>query len=219
MLTGESLPITKTINDQYINIFFRVFAGTINIDGMITVKVKETSNSSLLSKITKFVENAQMNKAPIQNFADKVASIFGPIVFSIAIVTFIIWYILIKVNVVPESWYNDIDEFTFPLLFAISVIVIACPCALGLATPTAVMVGTGVGAKLGILLKGGESLELINNINTVAFDKTGTITEGQFSLTDFDILKSDMKKDDFFYYLGTAENGSEHPIAKGIVYY
>lgn len=210
MLTGESVPVTKSVGST-------VYAGTVNIDGSITVRVNTNSSSTLLSQITKFVENAQMSKAPIQNYADKLASIFGPIVFSIAIFTFLIWYILIITNVIPKDWYDDVGKYTFPLLFAISVIVIACPCALGLATPTAVMVGTGVAAKLGVLLKGGESLEAINTVNTIAFDKTGTITEGQFTVIDTVLVKKVYSLDEFYFYLGSAENGSEHPIAKGIL--
>ena len=159
MLTGESLPIEKKTGDQ-------IYGATINKNGIIKIKISEIGEGTVLSQIIKTVEEAQNSKAPIQKLADKVSGIFVPVVISIAIFTFLIWYFL----------GGDIAT---AIINAVAVLVIACPCALGLATPTAIMVGTGRGAKNGILFKTGDSFERAKNINTIVFDKTGTLTSGK----------------------------------------
>lgn len=198
MLTGESLPVTKERGSE-------VFAGTINQTGSFTFKATRIGAETALAQIIRLVEEAQGSKAPIQRFADKVASIFVPVVMLIAVITFLIWYF-----VVPDA------NFSRALLNFVSVLIIACPCAMGLATPTAVMVGTGLGAENGILIKGGESLEKIYKLTTVVFDKTGTLTRGAPEVTDIDPVPPASREE----LLGTAasiESVSEHPIAKAIV--
>ena len=160
MLTGESLPIAKEAASE-------VFAGTINASGSFTFRATSVGSETALAQIIRLVEEAQGSKAPIQRFADKVASIFVPVVMVIAGLTFAVWYFA-----VPDP------SFSRALLNFVSVLIIACPCAMGLATPTAVMVGTGLGAEQGILIKGGESLERACALTTVIFDKTGTLTRG-----------------------------------------
>ena len=163
MITGESIPIEKSIG-------VKVIGGTINKNGFIEFEVTATGDNSLLGQIIRMVEEAQGSKAPIQNLADKVASVFVPIVIIISIITFIIW-------IISGSSFNT------ALINFVAVLIIACPCALGLATPTAIIVGTGKAAQLGILIKDGESLEMAHKISTIIFDKTGTLTEGKPVLT------------------------------------
>ncbi len=165
MITGESIPVEKTTGTK-------VIGGTINKNGSITIKASAIGKDSVIARIVKLVEEAQGSKAPIQSLADKVASIFVPVVIGIAVVTFLIWYIIIGL------------PFTSAMLNFIAVMVIACPCALGLATPTAIMVGTGLGASNGIMIKNAESLERLNSVTTVVFDKTGTITIGKPVVTN-----------------------------------
>ena len=164
MLTGESIPVDKKKGDD-------VFGATINQNGNIKVEVTKFKDDTVLARIIQMVEEAQMSKAPIQKLADKIAGIFVPVVILIAVGTFILWYL----------YTSDIEASLLP---AVAVLVIACPCALGLATPTAIMVGTGVGAKNGILIKNGETLEKSNKIDVVVFDKTGTLTSGKPKVTD-----------------------------------
>lgn len=192
MITGESMPVNKRINDK-------VIGGTINEEGLIKVKITHTSQETLLSQIIRMVEEAQASKAPIQRFADKVSSIFVPIVIVIAILVLAVWLAL----------GNPVLGFTN----MIAVLIIACPCALGLATPTAIMVGTGKGALAGILIKGGEALETANKITTVVFDKTGTITIGKPVVTD--IIGKSPKE--ILKYAYIAEQSSTHPLAKAIL--
>ena len=160
MLTGESIPVEKNIGSK-------VTGASINKNGSIKFRAEKVGSDTALSQIVKLVEDAQATKAPIANLADKVSGYFVPIVITIAVVSAFIWWILGN------------KDLTFVLTIFISVLVIACPCALGLATPTAIMVGTGKGAEYGILIKGGEALELAHKVDTVIFDKTGTITEGK----------------------------------------
>ena len=166
MLTGESMPVVKETGAE-------VFAATINRTGSFTFRATRIGAETALAQIIRLVEEAQGSKAPIQRLADKVASVFVPVVFGIGLVTFVVWYF-----VVPDP------VFSRALLNFVSVLVIACPCAMGLATPTAVMVGTGLGAESGILIKGGESLENAYRLTTVVFDKTGTLTRGEPEVTD-----------------------------------
>jgi Cu+-exporting ATPase len=172
MLTGESLPVEKEPGDQ-------VIGATLNRLGLIKFKAEKVGKETVLAQIVKLVEDAQGSKAPIQKLADRVSSIFVPVVITIAIVTFLVWFFLI-----PLPADSDISQFTRALINMVAVLVIACPCAMGLATPTAVMVGTGKGAEMGILIKSGEALETAGKVTEVVLDKTGTITEGHPVVTD-----------------------------------
>lgn len=178
MITGESVPSVKHVGDM-------VIGGTINIDGSIRMRVTSLGDDTTLAKIIKLIETAQSSKAPIQEFADYMSSRFVPVVFGISVFTYVLWALLLNTGAldnVKYKWsYRDegLNDWTLPLLFSISCLVIACPCALGLATPTAVMVGSGVGAKHGVLIKGGEALERTSKVTAVVFDKTGTLTKGE----------------------------------------
>lgn len=204
MITGESIPVDKNINDK-------VIGGTINKNGSIKVKATAVGKETVISQIIKMVEQAQGSKAPIQSLADKIASVFVPIVISIAIITFLLWYFISGV------------AFTIAMINFIAVLVIACPCALGLATPTAIMVGTGVGASNGILIKNAESLELAHKINTVVLDKTGTITLGKPVVTDIILFNGQADNSNKFdenkliQITASIENKSEHPLGRAIV--
>lgn len=195
MLTGESIPIEKNINDD-------VIGATMNRNGTIEMEAKKVGEDTALAAIVQAVEDAQGSKAPIQRMADQISGIFVPIVVGIAIVTFIVWYFFVSPNV-----------FESALVASIAVLVIACPCALGLATPTSIMVGTGKAAENGILFKGGEHLERTHELDTIVFDKTGTITKGKPEVTDFTGDKA------LLQLLASAERGSEHPLAEAIVAY
>ena len=254
MVTGESLPVLKTKDSV-------VLGGTVCVESSISnsmegdqggqvafCQVTGVGSSTALAQIIQLVQDAQSSKVPMQNFADTVSSIFVPVVATLSIITFLVWYALCSSDVVPEEWYTDLDEdaATFSLMFGIACLVISCPCALGLATPTAVMVGTGMGAKLGILMKGGEALEAASKVNSVVLDKTGTVTRGVPAVTDFLPLmaptssggsccsskKQEKKKDapklsdgkplskeTILWLLGSLERSSEHPLAKAIVAY
>lgn len=198
MLTGESIPIDKTIGDS-------LFGSTINKNGFIRMKATKIGRDTALSQIIKVVEDAQGSKAPIQRLADKISGVFVPIVIGIAIITFLVWII----------WVNP-GEVTPALEALIAVLVIACPCALGLATPTSIMAGSGRAAEFGILFKGGEHLETTHHIDTVVVDKTGTVTNGKPELTDV-IVADGVNEEEFLSLVGTAEKQSEHPLAEAIV--
>ena len=196
MLTGESIPIEKNIGDK-------VVGASINKMGTFKFKATKVGEDTALAQIIKLVEDAQGSKAPISHIADVVSSYFVPAVIAIALISGIAWFIAIH-------------NFVFSLTVFVSVLVIACPCALGLATPTAIMVGTGKGAELGILFKNAEALELSQKINAIMFDKTGTLTEGKPYLTD--IISNDKSdKERLLLLTASAENGSEHPLAEAIV--
>ena len=195
MLTGESIPVDKTVGDL-------VYGASLNKNGSIKISVTETGKDTALAKIIKLVEDAQGSKAPIAKMADIVASYFVPIVVLIATVAGIAWFIVYR-------------NFEFSLRIFISVLVIACPCALGLATPTAIMVGTGVGASSGILIKGGEALEITHQIDSIVFDKTGTITVGEPEVTDIVSFKT--SEDDLLKLVASIESHSEHPLGEAIV--
>lgn len=195
MLTGESIPVEKKDGD-------RVFGATMNGNGSIEFRAEKVGSETALAQIIRFVEEAQGSKAPIQDFADWVSSWFVPAVIGIAILTFAIWMFIGA-------------GFTFSLLSAVSVLVIACPCALGLATPTAIMVATGKGAENGILIRGGEPLEAANKISAIVFDKTGTLTKGKPEVTD--ILAFGSTEEKVLHIAASLEQGSEHPLAESIV--
>jgi len=196
MITGESVPIDKTVGDS-------VIGATINKNGFLKIKATKVGKETALSQIIKIVEEAQGSKAPIQRMADLISGIFVPIVVGIAVITFLIWY-----------FWADPGNFASALEKLIAVLVIACPCALGLATPTSIMAGSGRAAEYGILFKGGEHLEMTHKVNTVILDKTGTITNGAPVLTD---VLTDHDETEFLSLVGSAEKQSEHPLAQAIV--
>jgi Cu+-exporting ATPase len=211
MLTGEPIPVDKADGDD-------VIGGTVNQNGMILVKATRVGKDTALARIVQLIEEAQLQKAPIQAFADRVSSIFVPCVLIAAAVTFILWMSLSSTQIVPAAWIPPgSSPFLLSFLFAISVLVIACPCALGLATPTAVMVGTGVAAKLGVLIKGGPVLQTSQSVDTIVFDKTGTLTHGRPTVTDTLIYDSLLSMEEFYQVVGAAESGSEHPLARAVV--
>jgi len=196
MLTGESLPVDKKAGDP-------VFGATLNKNGMLRIQATKVGKETALAQIVKAVEEAQGSKAPIQRVADRISGIFVPVVVGIAVITFLVWY-----------FFADPGDLAQALESAIAVLVIACPCALGLATPTSIMAGSGRAAEMGILFKGGEHLELTHRIDTVILDKTGTITKGKPELTDV-LAQGD--ETDFLRLVGAAEKISEHPLAEAIV--
>ena len=204
MLTGESLPVEKTSGAE-------VIGGTINKLGLLKFEATRIGKDTALAQIIKLVEEAQASKAPIQNLADKISAIFVPVVIGVAAITFIVWYFL-----VPLSATATVSLFTRALINTVAVLVIACPCAMGLATPTAVMVGTGKGAELGILIKKSESLERAGQITMVVLDKTGTITRGQPAVTKIHLNDSSLSEDDLIRIAASAEKGSEHPLGEAI---
>ena len=195
MITGESIPVEKSIGSN-------VIGASINKTGFIKYKATKVGKDTALAQIIRLVEDAQGSKAPIAKMADVISSYFVPIVIGLAILSAIVWLILGETPI-------------FALTIFISVLVIACPCALGLATPTAIMVGTGKGAENGVLIKGGEALEITHKIDTIVFDKTGTITEGKPVVTD--ILTKNKEKDVLLSLAASAEKGSEHPLGEAIV--
>lgn len=196
MLSGEPVPVAKKENDK-------VFAGTINQKGSFQFKAVKVGKETMLAQIIKMVQDAQGSKAPVQKLVDKIAGIFVPVVIGISILTFVLWFILGGDNGIIHG-----------LLAAITVLVIACPCALGLATPTAIMVGVGKGAEKGILIKDAESLELAKKVNAIVLDKTGTITEGRPQITDIRWLNNDDASKSILLSL---EKQSEHPLADAVI--
>lgn len=211
MLTGEALPVSKRHGDTAIG-------GTVNLAGMIQVQTTRVGSDTALSQIVRLVGDAQMAKAPIQAFADYVSSIFVPIVVSLAFITWLTWYVAGKTGSYPDSWLPEgHTHFLFALLFGISVLVVACPCALGLATPTAVMVGTGVAASSGILIKGGDALERAHKIKTIVFDKTGTLTKGKPAVTHHKIFHDKLSLGEVLSLAAAVETCSEHPLAGAVL--
>ncbi|NWF50576.1 MAG: copper-translocating P-type ATPase [Ignavibacteriaceae bacterium] len=197
MITGESLPVEKKASSE-------ITGGTINTTGYLEYRVSAIGKNSVLGKIISMVEEAQGSKAPIQRLADKTAAIFVPVVIIIAVITFLFWMFI------PES-----NSLSAALLNFVAVLIIACPCALGLATPTAIIVGTGLAAENGIMIKDAESLESAYKIDTIVFDKTGTITKGKPSVTNFIALEED--EDKIISFAASVERKSEHPFAKAII--
>ena len=198
MLTGESLPVEKKPNDE-------VFGATINKTGSFRFVATKVGLDTALRQIVRMVEEAQGSKAPIAKMADKISGIFTPVVILIAVVTFIVWFFLSPAE----------TRLSQALINFVSVLIIACPCALGLATPTAIMVGTGRGAERGILIKGGETLERAHRLQTIVLDKTGTITEGRPEVTDF--VADGIAEDELLLLAASAERASEHPLGEAIV--
>lgn len=196
MLTGESIPVEKNVGDK-------IIGASINKNGTIKYKATKVGKDTALSQIIKLVEDAQGSKAPIAKLADIISGYFVPVVISIAVLS-------------GAAWYMSGETGVFALTIFISVLVIACPCALGLATPTAIMVGTGKGAEYGVLIKSGVALETAHKIKTIVFDKTGTITEGKPKVTDIVVLNG-MSEDELLQIAASAEKGSEHPLGEAIV--
>ncbi|MBI2196373.1 cadmium-translocating P-type ATPase [Candidatus Daviesbacteria bacterium] len=199
MVTGESIPVDKAKGDS-------VVGATLNKTGTFTFQATKVGRDTLLSQIIKLVEEAQSSKAPIQRLADLISSYFVPVVIMLAIATFVLWYV-----VGPQP------AFLFAMLNMVAVLIIACPCAMGLATPTAIMVGTGIGAEKGILIKDAESLETAHKVNTVVFDKTGTLTNGKPVVTDVLVQSAKFKVQSVLQAAASLEKGSEHSLAEAIV--
>lgn len=197
MITGESLPVEKKIGDP-------VIGATINQTGSFKYRTTKVGKDTTLQQIITLVEQAQGSKVPIQRLADIISGYFVPVVIIIAIITFILWF-----NLAPEP-----VRLHYAIMNFVAVLIIACPCALGLATPTAIMVSTGLGAENGILIKSGASLETLHKVQTVILDKTGTITKGEPEVTD---IITNMDKKDFLFYVASAEKNSEHPLSKAII--
>ena len=195
MVTGESLPIDKEKGSN-------VIGATVNQDGILYVEAKKVGKDTFLSNVIKLVEQAQGTKVPIQAFADKITNVFVPVVLVITVLTFI-------------AWFYFTGDLSRAIGVSIAVLVIACPCALGLATPTALMVGSGMGAKRGILIRKGEAIQTMKEINIIVFDKTGTITKGEPEVTD--VIAKGIKENELLSIAGSIEVKSEHPLAEAIV--
>jgi len=198
MLTGESLPVSKKVGD-------RLVGGTVNKNGVLKLRTDKVGRDTILARIVRMVQDAQGSKAPIASMADRISLYFVPTVMVIALITGLAWYVAGGV------------EFSMALRFFIAVLVIACPCAMGLATPTSIMVGTGRGAQLGVLVKNGEALEMAEKVKTVILDKTGTLTHGRPEVTDIINLSGDRSDDELLFLAGSAEQSSEHPLAEAMV--
>lgn len=198
MITGESLPVEKTKGDI-------VVGATLNKTGTFTYKATKVGSETMLAQIIKLVQEAQGSKAPIQRIADLISSYFVPIVIMLAIATFAVWYVI-----------GPDPSFVYAMLNMVAVLIIACPCAMGLATPTAIMVGTGKGAEHGILIRDAESLEIAHRVNTIIFDKTGTLTQGKPEVTDI-IQTGKLSEKDILKFAASIEKGSEHSLAEAIV--
>jgi Cu+-exporting ATPase len=197
MVTGESMPVEKNVGDE-------VIGATINKTGSFRFEATKVGRDTMLAHIIEMVQTAQGSKPPIARLADLIASYFVPAVIGVATLTFIVWY-----------FFGPEPSFTYAVLNFIAVLIIACPCSLGLATPTSIMVGTGKGAENGVLIRSGEALETAHKISTVVFDKTGTLTKGEPEVVD--IVPAGFSEEDILFYAGSAEKGSEHPLAEAIV--
>ena len=198
MVTGESLPIDKKVGDT-------VIGATINKTGTFRFEATKVGKDTVLAQIIRLVQEAQGSKPPIARMVDVVASTFVPVVILLAIITFIVWY-----------FFGPPPAFTYAFLNFIAVLIIACPCALGLATPTSIMVGTGKGAEHGILIRGAEALEMAHHLDTIVLDKTGTLTRGEPSVTDI-VESGEMTKREILFLAASAEKGSEHPLGEAVV--
>lgn len=207
MITGESMPVDKRVGDT-------VIGGTINKQGAFKFKASKVGSETLLAQIIRMVDEAQGSKAPIQGLADRISAVFVPVVLTLAVVTLLVWLII------GSQFMPFTEALSIGLLCFVGILVIACPCALGLATPTAIIVGTGKGAENGILIKNAESLEKLHKVNTVVTDKTGTITKGEPEVTDINVFAEEpgaIEVDMALKLLASLENYSEHPIAKAIM--
>jgi Cu+-exporting ATPase len=198
MLTGESMPVSKHVGDK-------VVGGTLNSTGSLTIRATRVGQDSMLARIIRLVQEAQGSKAPIASLADRISFWFVPAVMLIALAAGLAWYFL------------GHEPFTFSLRIFVAVMVIACPCAMGLATPISIMVGTGRGAQLGVLIKSGEALQMAEKIQTIVFDKTGTLTMGEPSVTDIRLVDETMDENELLSLAASLENASEHPLARAIV--
>ncbi|MEL7667791.1 MAG: heavy metal translocating P-type ATPase [Actinomycetota bacterium] len=208
MLTGESIPVEKREGDT-------VIGATLNKLGSFRFRATKVGAETALAQIVKLVEEAQGSKAPVQRFADRISAVFVPVVVGLAVLTFLVWLLVVP-RFVDPSFYADVTPFIKALLAGTAVVVIACPCALGLATPTAIMVGTGKGAENGILIKSGEALETAYKIEAIVFDKTGTLTHGKPVVTDVELAEGH-DVDRVFMLAAALERGSEHPLAESII--
>ncbi|XP_023534764.1 probable copper-transporting ATPase HMA5 [Cucurbita pepo subsp. pepo] len=212
MITGEAKPVAKRTGDK-------VIGGTMNENGVLHIKATHVGSESSLAQIVRLVESSQLAKAPIQKLADHISKYFVPLVILLSFLTWIAWFLAGKLHLYPKSWLpSSMDSFELALQFGISVMVIACPCALGLATPTAVMVGTGVGASQGVLIKGGQALEFAHKASCIVFDKTGTLTIGKPVVVNVKLMDT-IVLEELLELTAATEVNSEHPIAKAIVEY
>jgi Cu+-exporting ATPase len=219
MATGESMPVNKRPGDE-------VIGATVNQDGLLKVRATRVGKDTFLAQVVRLVEQAQGTKVPIQAFADQVTAVFVPIVLVVALLTFLAWLLFPDVLRPVAEWAADflpwvdpsLNTFTLALITAVSVLVIACPCALGLATPTALMVGSGIGAENGILIRSGEAIQAMRDVRVVVFDKTGTLTKGQPEVTD-QVTRNEVRvtSNELLRWAASAEVGSEHPLGKAIV--
>jgi Cu+-exporting ATPase len=226
MATGESMPVNKRPGDE-------VIGATVNQDGLLKVRASRVGKDTFLAQVVRLVEQAQGTKVPIQAFADRVTAVFVPIVLVVALLTFLVWLLFPGALRPVAEWAShflpwvdpSLNTFTLALITAVSVLVIACPCALGLATPTALMVGSGIGAENGILIRSGEAIQAMRDVRVVVFDKTGTLTRGQPEVTDqisnIQYQASNVKREtsipNLLYWAASVEVGSEHPLGKAIV--
>jgi Cu+-exporting ATPase len=219
MATGESMPVNRGLGDE-------VIGATINQDGLLHVRATRVGKDTFLAQVIRLVEQAQGTKVPIQAFADRVTAVFVPIVLGIAVLTFVAWFAFPgQLRPIAEwastflPWVNpSLNTFTLALITTVSVLVIACPCALGLATPTALMVGSGIGAENGILIRSGEAIQAMRDVRVVVFDKTGTLTRGKPVVTDV-VPRRGVSEQDVLRWAASVEAGSEHPLGKAIVQY
>jgi Cu+-exporting ATPase len=212
-MTGESMPILKTPGSL-------VLGGTVCTESSgAFVRVTGVGENTALAQIVKLVQDAQTRKVPIQSLADTISAVFVPTVVTLAVLTYLVWYALCCTGVVPTEWHKEEGDATFSLMFGIACLVISCPCALGLATPTAIMVGTGVGARVGVLMKGGETLEYCSKVSAVVFDKTGTLTISKPRITDLETVGFSGSRDQLLWFLASLEVNSEHPLGRAVVDY
>ncbi len=217
MVTGESMPVLREKGDE-------VIGGTINAEGTLRVQVKEVGENTFLNRVIKLVEEAQGSKIPIQDFADRVTAVFVPIILVLAVITFLFWWLFPDVLHPLLVWADpyipwiitDLEPVSQAFFAALAVLVIACPCALGLATPTALMVGSGLGAENGILIRRGEAIQRLDEVTTIVFDKTGTLTKGEPEVVEWKSFGDD---EDLKKYIGSVENLSEHPLSRAITNY
>ncbi len=216
MATGESMPVEKRPGDE-------VIGATVNQDGLLKVRATRVGRDTFLAQVIRLVEEAQGSKVPIQAFADRVTAVFVPVVLGIALLTLVAWLAfpdLMRTLVTAGSflpWVNpNLGTVTLAIISTVAVLVIACPCALGLATPTALMVGSGMGAERGILIRSGEAIQTLKDVRVVVFDKTGTLTKGRPEVTDV-VPAEGMSEEELLYLVGSAERGSEHPLGRAVV--
>lgn len=206
MITGESKPVEKIPGSK-------IIGSTLNKLGMVKMEAVKVGKETALAQIIRLVEDAQGSKAPIQKLADQVSAVFVPAVIAIALITFLVWFFVVP----APTTGSDPTQFTRALIHTVAVLVIACPCAMGLATPTAIMVGSGKGAENGILFRTSEALETAGRTTLVALDKTGTLTKGQPAVTDIHILDNELSEEDILYLAASVEKGSEHPISEAVL--